>query len=422
MMKKNYLMAFQKLQYQYVMNTSQPILLYYYGKYICLCETEEIRSHFLASGISSLSEAMRSCYSARHDKIRVWLGKAYALWRETIVSVEYCSCVSALASSPKQTAKLKEDKSCFKHLKEIEAMRTLLGIVAKGCSRGQSKVAIKNVAIVEFNHALKVLDAYDREVKNYVMILYSFYIEGKPKEAQSWISAFADRVAPLLYAYVDFWKIARLCKNPELGVRIAECLSQLLERYDYPNDQWIKANVTIVKSLMLDHKVPKHEEAKSVLHQLAQVIPPLPLPGYSEYESMEFAENQICHLLNAGEDKEVVQSTSFIEEDLLETGETGKTGEETKESEKPIEFVDVVKLPSVKIENPQLDYVKKVNHKKKSSAFQEHMAFQQEVERELKNAGPRSRKNSAKRVLCCITQVVLQTLSRSSRIHKGRKG
>eukprot|EP00826_Nyctotherus_ovalis_P060584 TRINITY_DN8518_c0_g1_i15.p1 TRINITY_DN8518_c0_g1~~TRINITY_DN8518_c0_g1_i15.p1 ORF type:complete len:401 (-),score=114.54 TRINITY_DN8518_c0_g1_i15:214-1416(-) len=400
-MKKNYPMAFQKLQYQYVMNTSQPILLYYYGKYICLCETEEIRRHFLASGISSLSEAMRSCYSGRHDKIRVWLGKAYALWHETIVSVEYCSCVSALASSSKQTAKLKEDKSCFKYLKEIEAMRSLLGIVAKRCNKGQSNLSMKNAVAIEFNHALKVLDTYDKEVKNYVMILYAFYIQNSPKEAQTGISAFADRLPPLLYAYVDFWKIARRCKNPELGVRIAECLSLLLERYDYPNDQWIKANVTIAKSLMLDHKVPKHEEAKSVLHQLAQVIPPLPLPGYSEYESMEFAENQMFYLLNAGGDKEAVQSTSFIEEDVLETRETG---EETKESEKQIEFVDMVKLPSVKIENPQLDYVKKVNHRKKSSAFQEHMAFQMEVEREFKNAGPRSRKNSARRVLYCINQ------------------
>ena len=44
--------------------------------------------------------------------------------------------------------------------------------------------------------------------------------------------------------------------------------------------------------------------------------------------------------------------------------------------------------PVLKIDNPQLNYVKKVNHEKKSSAFQEHMAIQFEVKKEFPNTGP----------------------------------
>ncbi len=71
MLGKYYLLAYQKLQYQYVLNTSQPIILYYYGKYICACTDETIRKHFICSGISALQECLRSCYSSRHGKIAV---------------------------------------------------------------------------------------------------------------------------------------------------------------------------------------------------------------------------------------------------------------------------------------------------------------------------------------------------------------
>ena len=379
------------------MNTSQPILLYYYGKYICLCDTEDIRSHFLASAISALSEAMRSCYRLKHDKITYWLGKAYVLWHESVTSMEYCRCIVNLLKFDKR----KNDETCFKYLKEIEAIKALLNIIIKKYNKPYFKTTpLKNETILEVSKSLKVLENYDKEVKNYMMILFKCYVENKPKEAEANVVEFVDRFPPLLYAYIDFWKIAKMHKNHELGIKIADNLSQLLERYDYPNDQWIKANIIIVKSLMTNYKVPRHEEAKSILHQLAQVMPPLPLPTNSEYEKLEFAENILFYLLNTVKDENetrVIRSASIMDEDdLIET--KTETTEKVKENEEPIQFVDVVTLPAVKIENPQLNYVKKVNHKKKSSVFQEHMAFQMEIEREFRNSTTKSRKSSMHRV------------------------
>ena len=66
-----YVISLQKLQYQYSINTTQPILLYYYGKYICLCKDITIRNHFLCSGIGALFEALRSCHKSRYGKIYV---------------------------------------------------------------------------------------------------------------------------------------------------------------------------------------------------------------------------------------------------------------------------------------------------------------------------------------------------------------
>jgi hypothetical protein len=394
-------MAFQKLQYQYIVNTSQPILLYYYGKYICLCDTEDIRSHFLPSGISALSEALRSCYPLRHDKIKYWLGRAYVLWDESVASMEYFKCIVCLAKSDKR----KNDKFCFKHFKEIEAIRTLLNVIIKKFNKPYSKpVPVKNEGIVEIDKGFKVLESYDKDVRNYMMILYKYYVENKHKEAETDIIEFVERFPPLLYAYLDFWKIAKMCKNNKLGIKIADNISQLLERYEYPNDQWIRANMVIVKSLMINYKVPRHEEAKSILHELAQVMPPLPLPTNSEYEKLEFAENILFYLLNTGNDESetrVVRSASIMDEDDLIEVKT-ETTENVKEGEKAIELVEAVKLPAVKVENPQLNYVKRVSHKKKSSVFQEHMALQMEIEKEFKSPTTKSRKNSIHRVYLLV--------------------
>ena len=82
--KKNYLVAYQKIQYQYVINSNQPILLYYYGKYICSCDDQKILNEFLSSGISALSEALRSCHPSRQGKIYVRIYYIIVLARKII--------------------------------------------------------------------------------------------------------------------------------------------------------------------------------------------------------------------------------------------------------------------------------------------------------------------------------------------------
>jgi len=72
MLGKYFLLALQKLQYQYALSTVQPILLYYYGKYIIQSGDERIQKHFISSGISSLQECIRSCHISRHGKIYVF--------------------------------------------------------------------------------------------------------------------------------------------------------------------------------------------------------------------------------------------------------------------------------------------------------------------------------------------------------------
>ncbi len=65
------LIAFQKLQYQYTIQTDMPILLYYYGKYIAQSTNVNLRKHFLGSALSSLQECIRSCLPSRHTKVYV---------------------------------------------------------------------------------------------------------------------------------------------------------------------------------------------------------------------------------------------------------------------------------------------------------------------------------------------------------------
>ena len=69
------LIAFQKLQYQYTIQTDMPILLYYYGKYIAQSGNATLRKHFLGSALSSLQECIRSCLPSRQGKIYVQIVK-----------------------------------------------------------------------------------------------------------------------------------------------------------------------------------------------------------------------------------------------------------------------------------------------------------------------------------------------------------
>ena len=69
---KEDLIAFQKLQYQYTIQTDTPVLLYYYGKYIAQTANENLRKHFLGSALSSLQECVRACLPPRYAKIYVY--------------------------------------------------------------------------------------------------------------------------------------------------------------------------------------------------------------------------------------------------------------------------------------------------------------------------------------------------------------
>ena len=322
-----------------------------------------------------------------------------------------------------EKSKRKKIESYLQCKKEVEALNKIIDVIMEGYRMRNSDTPItsKNNKILDIKNSLKVLESYDKDLMSYIKALYLFYVEKRYKEAIEEIENFIDRSPPIIDAYVDFWKIAQISNDHSLGIKISDVLSYLLRKKDYPNDLWMKANIIISKSLILDHEIPKFEEAKSVLHQLSQVLPPLPLPPNSEYETMTFSENQIFYTMNEiqGECKpeEVVRNTSFIEEDeiaeaaeeasenleaakkseAVEITESSKTNQEVgapkisekpKEDNKTKEIIESSRPPVLKIDNPQLNYVKKVNHEKKSSAFQEHMAIQFEVKKEFPNTGP----------------------------------
>jgi len=85
----NDLLAFQKIQYQYTIQTETPILLYYYGKLIAKCKDDKLRKSFLGSALSSLQECIRSCLPSRHTKVYYWMGRIYEE-RKDIVNSLFC--------------------------------------------------------------------------------------------------------------------------------------------------------------------------------------------------------------------------------------------------------------------------------------------------------------------------------------------
>lgn len=88
------LLAFQKIQYQYTIQTETPILLYYYGKFIAKCQDDALRKNFLGSALSSLQECIRSCLPSRHTKVYYWMGRIYEE-RKDIVNSLFCYCKAA---------------------------------------------------------------------------------------------------------------------------------------------------------------------------------------------------------------------------------------------------------------------------------------------------------------------------------------
>jgi len=114
---KHEIIAFQKLQYQYTIQTDMPILLYFYGKYIAQCENEKLRKHFLGSALSSLQECIRSCMPQRHIRVYYWMGKIYEKRRD-IVNALFCYG-KALSGFPKNSDKSKEISKYLDQYKEF---------------------------------------------------------------------------------------------------------------------------------------------------------------------------------------------------------------------------------------------------------------------------------------------------------------
>ena len=113
------LLALQKLQYQYTMQSEIPVLLYYYGKAIAKCKNESLRSHFLGSALSSLQECIRSCLPYRHTKIYYWMGQIYTL-RKDIVNSLFCYG-KAVKGLQKNTTKTKIIMKYMEIYKEFQS-------------------------------------------------------------------------------------------------------------------------------------------------------------------------------------------------------------------------------------------------------------------------------------------------------------
>ncbi len=331
-------------------------------------------------------------------------------------ALDYYQKIVALSLFPKAHPKRTEVETFLKGMQGVQAgLKSLMDEImegyrnrksgAAGAALSPSSLAKKQTKIVESTKALNVVGAFDREHKNYMTGLYLFYVENRAEDALAAISSFVDRAPPLLEAYIDFWKVAAISGNHKIMSQIADTLSKLLQQRDYPNDVWIKSNIIIAKSLLRDETGSKYSEAKSVLQQLAQVLPPLPLPPAPEFDSLTFPTNPAFALLNTiyeeqtptnDEGDDVVRSMSIIQNDMIaEPQETNvrvsileceptKDPPSVEVKPKLSLFAEPIRPPKIKLNHPQLDYVKKAHHEKRLSAFQEHLAVQLEVEKAAK--------------------------------------
>eukprot|EP00826_Nyctotherus_ovalis_P043530 TRINITY_DN4595_c0_g1_i5.p1 TRINITY_DN4595_c0_g1~~TRINITY_DN4595_c0_g1_i5.p1 ORF type:complete len:407 (-),score=128.39 TRINITY_DN4595_c0_g1_i5:1287-2507(-) len=174
---KHELLAFQKIQYQYTIQTETPILLYYYGKFIAKCKDETLRKSFLGSALSSLQECIRSCLPHRHTKVYYWMGRIYEE-RKDIVNALFCYG-KAVKGVKKGSTKYNVIAKYIDSYREFQAKSNA---IAQKVSLGKfghlttDTKAKMQESLKPIEDEFIVIQKYDSMYAIYLKILYEFYV------------------------------------------------------------------------------------------------------------------------------------------------------------------------------------------------------------------------------------------------------
>ncbi len=214
-----------------------------------------------------------------------------------------------------------------------------------------------------------MLEANNPNYKRYLWIMYCFYVEGKRETVEADIIDYVSRAPIIMESYIDLWGIAAGLKKQKLMVMISDTLAKMTEMEDPPNDLWIKANIIRAKNLIRVADPPKYEEARSILQQLTQILPPLPLPETNEYSALDFrhksssiAKSATLDFASSSEEPQPAGPTLHVS--ILEVEDQPKP-ETASESDQKQTNVGTTEISSAKA-SPE----PKPKHEKRSSAFE----------------------------------------------------
>eukprot|EP00826_Nyctotherus_ovalis_P035213 TRINITY_DN3003_c0_g5_i3.p1 TRINITY_DN3003_c0_g5~~TRINITY_DN3003_c0_g5_i3.p1 ORF type:complete len:630 (-),score=199.41 TRINITY_DN3003_c0_g5_i3:139-2028(-) len=280
MREKQEIFAYQKLQYQYLLQSDVPMILYGYGKCIVKSTNEELRRRYLGSALSSFQECVKSCLSFRHGKVYFWMGRVYEL-RKDLVNSLYCygrAMSLILAGSAKQ----KYVVNYINKYKEFQARANYvserISLSRKGKFKPEDRAAATRSSEA-VKHALKIVEKYDRVYAQYLAILHAFFVDKDVEYTKKLIAGF-NKNSPLgLYCLLEIWNIQKKISDYKELKAIAKYIYGHLDSFDVPNNLWIKGHILCAKTLIKDKAAPNYSEAVRMLCELCKVLPSLPLLG-----------------------------------------------------------------------------------------------------------------------------------------------
>ena len=284
MKERQEILAYQKLQYQYLLQTDIPMILYGYGKCIVKTTNEELRKKYLGSALSSFQECIKSCLSFRHGKIYFWMGRVYEL-RKDLVNSLYCYG-RAMNLIP---SKLMKQKYIVNYINKYKDFQAKANYVSEriSLSRKNEFVAEDKATAARsaenVKHALKVVGKYDTIYAQYLAILHAFYVDKNIDYTKKLIKSF-NKTSPLgLYCLLEIWNLQKRVSDYKELKGLAKYIYGLLDSFDVPNNLWIKGHILCAKTLIKNKSSPNYTEAIRMLRELCKVLPPLPLLAGQNY-------------------------------------------------------------------------------------------------------------------------------------------
>lgn len=270
--------AYQKLQYQYLIQSDTPMLLYEYGKCIVKTTNKELQKHFLGSALSSFQECIRSCVVVRHAKIYFWMGKVYEL-RLDLVNALYCYG-RAMSEIPQTSAKYRYIQQFINQYKEFQNKANLVAeriFLSRQNKLKQEDPKSASKTLENIKNALSFVEKTDKLYSQYLSILYSYFVDKNNAQTRKLISNFDKNNAVGLYVLLEIWAIESKASTPIHVKTTAKYIYKLLDSFEIPNHLWIKGHILCAKTLIKDKLHPNYSEAIKLLRSLCYVLPPLPL-------------------------------------------------------------------------------------------------------------------------------------------------
>ena len=285
---------------------------------------------------------------------------------------------------PKKNAKSLECQTYLKKMGEFNSALRLLTEKIKSEIDSRKDIKLKKKIKVkpsDFISAIKILENYSPDYAGYINLLYSFYVDNQNTTIATLIKNYFSRHPRVFEGYIDLWKVANIIGDTELQFNISEIFAELLEKFDTPIDIWIKGNVINAKTLL---KSQQYDKAISILKQIAQILPSLPLPSQNPFDNYAFSIDPIIALSSPiiqedtqGEENAAVElRVSILGDDEIIAAKV-----DTPDAPKQELIEDKAKLPN--------DYAKSPHHRTKSSLYRDHMIMQEIIAKQ--NTGKRSR-------------------------------